>query len=991
MLSSNTPSVLRHGRSRPVLAALLLAVGCSGTGSSCGSSCGGAFKTVDNNGQPIVYKGTKLDNVAQVRITKSAFDTLLSAGALNDLLKGLNGGAGFSIPCIGWDGSSTKPALPGFCACKTGSQCPNPPYTTSVATGFLDVTKVAALVGDENLNGKCDAADSTPMHVTFKTVTWALDPTNNLLRAKVVMHLKSGDLYFRTIEAHSSLSGNGQVPIEARIHINDEDPSLTTQDTELDLDLQFSTAPDGRLEIAPSQSSLDHLLDNLNPGIFFIDGCAGADPAPPASASYTDDGCDPVVAPSNTFNPIVSRGACNNNLGLAGGGLGNILDFGCSPDNSANGLICRLVLQARDFLLQYLKTNFKSQIVAVIQQQIDNVRCVRSTSQQVGCDATHTCPNDDDNRPTTCDSTRGICMAQGQTGIHCEPVALAIQGQLDLSTLSDKVGFPPDTKISLFAGLGGKTAPAAVSTSGLQLAGYAGTQPFPPERIAPCVNNITFPPLDTNIPALDFDLAANQPTPFDGKYDVGFSVASQMLNRGFYDGFNAGLFCITLSNKTAAAVSSGLFKTFLPSLGLLTGGPDVPMSILLRPTTAPVIRIGKGTYTVDPASGATTLVDPLIGIQLNQLNLDFYAIIDERSVRLFTLKADVNLPLGLRTFVGAQADMLQPVLGGLDTVLNNITASNNEMLAEDPGVVKDLIGAAIHLAQPLLAGALKPITLPRVLGLDFQVKGLGGAVPVSSNVAVDGYHHLAIWAAIAHCGAPPLSACARYQVGTEARIADSQIPDDLEELRGPNRIIPAAIIEARSITARPVASEFSYKIDGGLWSPWVQGPRFTIRDLSFLFQGHHTIEVTSREAGDDRTQNLEPAVLDFLVSVEPPTVDLVALSDGSVITKARSAASKSWQMKYAYKLEGDAALGEKGEARTFTAAELGGRGIAVQVTDEAGRTAKAALGMALTEDARAAQLAGSGCGTSPQSTTLWSLFPLLGVALVLATRRRRAQ
>ena len=152
-------------------------------------------------------------------------------------------------------------------------------------------------------------------------------------------------------------------------------------------------------------------------------------------------------------------------------------------------------------------------------------------------------------------------------------------------------------------------------------------------------------------------------------------------------------------------------------------------------------------------------------------------------------------------------------------------------------------------------------------------------------------------------------------------------------------------------------------------------------------QGHHQIEVTSRELNDDRTQNLEPVSVDFLVSIEPPTVDLVQLSDGSVETKAHSVASQTWQLQYSYRLEGERTWSAKGPARTFTAQELGGRGVAVLVTDEAGRTAKASLGITDASDA-AAQLSASGCATGPE-TTAWSLFPLLAVGLLLATRRRQ--
>jgi MYXO-CTERM domain-containing protein len=115
----------------------------------------------------------------------------------------------------------------------------------------------------------------------------------------------------------------------------------------------------------------------------------------------------------------------------------------------------------------------------------------------------------------------------------------------------------------------------------------------------------------------------------------------------------------------------------------------------------------------------------------------------------------------------------------------------------------------------------------------------------------------------------------------------------------------------------------------------------------------------------------------------------VQLADGSVVTKAHSVASQPWQLSYSYRLEGERAFGEKGPARSFTAQELGGRGVSVLVTDEAGRTAKASFGITDASDGAAA-LSASGCATGPQ-TTAWSLFPLLAVGLVLAFRRRSSR
>ncbi|MBS2025865.1 MAG: hypothetical protein JST92_25975, partial [Deltaproteobacteria bacterium] len=359
-------------------------MGCAGSGSSCGSSCGGAFTTTDSQGRPFKYTGDKLDNVAQVRVTQQGFD-FLNAGTLNNLITGLNSaGTGFNLPCIDAIGELN------FC---------------NVA-GAFDITKVKLLAGDSNFDGQCTAADQTPINVDFKEVTWQMDPANQLLRAKIITHIHSGSFYIRTREAHSSIC-SGTTPIQARLFINDElfcpvNTICPQNDTELDLDLSFSTAPDGRLILTPTQASLDAILSKFNVASFQIDGNVDQlAPIPPASGKFVDNGCDSV--PNGTYTPTDGNGH------LACSGLANVLSGGCDSTNSTTSLWCQVFSSARDYLLNYVKTQFKDQIVGLIRTQLDNIRCVRSTNSQgdaVACDATHHCPSDDDGTPLSCDTAR---------------------------------------------------------------------------------------------------------------------------------------------------------------------------------------------------------------------------------------------------------------------------------------------------------------------------------------------------------------------------------------------------------------------------------------------------------------------------------------------------------------------------------------------------------------------------------------------------------
>ena len=970
-------------------------MGCSGgSGGGCGSSCGGAFKTKDDQGKPIVYTGTKLSNVAQVRVTKSGL-AFLNADHLNDVISQLNNNAGgLKIGCI--DAGQI------FNACGI--------------LGFIDITRVHLLAGDEQLTGdpkRCtgDAGDpahgipptpqepGTPIHITFKDVTWALDPTNNVLKAHLVMHLKTGDMYIRTVEEHSSLCGSTSA-IQARVKYDDLLPGLPPQDqyTAADLNVRFSTSPDGRLEFNFDDASLNSLVANFHPAALVLDGNAGSDPAPPTTpVPFNGNGCDSA---SGTYTVEDSPGS------LRCAGVFDALNAGCDVTQD-NGGACAIVQYVRGVLFDYIKNSFKSQIVSVLRKQLDNVRCQRSTNSQgdaVACDATHACPLDDDRNPTlVCDASRGVCKPQNDQSTDpydCEPIPLGIAGQLDVSDLTSKVGFPPGTKLNVFAALGSKgpNAGARIDANGIQVAGEAGTQP-PSVEISPCVPP-ALPPADIAIPPMDFDDTANRPAPVTS-YDFGFSLASAMLNRGFYDAYDAGMLCIAVTNVTTSFISSGLFKTFLPSIGLVTGGQDVPMKILLRPTLPPYVRIGKNTTRKD-ASGNDIPDDPLITLSFNKMNLDFYALVDERQVRIFTLQADLNLPLNLRPFANDNGT-LQPVLGGLDTVLTNISAlspdynpaatpdngkpvqlpytAGADMLAEDPGVVKDLLGAAVRLAQPLLAGVIKPIALPTMLGLKFEVRGIGGAVPMADLVA-DGYHHLAVWAQVGECGATGIT-CERYTVRTQARVVERYLPSSLREVQAGAR--PSVTLDLSAQQARSGRAQFTYRVDGSLWSPWLSQQRLTLTDPLFLVQGHHLIEVAAREAGDDATTDPNPVPVQFFVSYEAPAVTLTQRpDDGALVTRAHSASTPMQRLSFSYRVDGQQTWTQPGPARVFTQDELGGRGLTVSVSDDAGRSAQAHFG---DEEGTALARAGVTGGCASTGGGFMALFGLFAVALVRRQRK----
>jgi len=254
-------------------------------------------------------------------------------------------------------------------------------------------------------------------------------------------------------------------------------------------------------------------------------------------------------------------------------------------------------------------------------------------------------------------------------------------------------------------------------------------------------------------------------------------------------------------------------------------------------------------------------------------------------------------------------------------------------------------------------------------------------VPMT-DLAVGGYHHLAVWAQVGACGGKTGVACQQYTVKAQARVARSFLPESLREVKAGARPELELALSALSARCHP-QTQFSYRVDGSMWSPWLGGAKLTVRDPLFLVQGHHTVEVTAREDFDDHTMDPNPVAVDFFVSYETPAASLLQRTDGAVFTRAQSGATPVDQLAFSYRIDGAQGWTQPGPARVFTQDDLAGRGLSVSVSDEAGRVGMAHFGD--DESPELARASVGGCATSARKTAV----PLLPLLLLLVLRRQR--
>ncbi len=559
----------------------------------------------------------------------------------------------------------------------------------------------------------------------------------------------------------------------------------------------------------------------------------------------------------------------------------------------------------------------------------------------------------------------------------CVPRFLGVEGRVNLGATLGAFGAPPTAQMDLSFAAGSSVA----VDQGLSFGTRVGVKAV---DVAPCVAPNAAPPI-VAVSAPNFDMEAPSRMLPDGgttrAYHAAIGLSSPFLNLTFHEAHQAGALCLQLDTNNVGLINTGLFKTFLPSLGKLAtrDGKDAPMMVALRPGRAPTIVVGEGT--VDPVTKRP--IKPLITLALTDLSIDFYAMIDDRYARLFTLTADISLPLSL-IFEGC--DKVTPAIGDLKMLITNVRTANSEMLAEDPKVLEDLIPAVIGLAEPAVAGGLGAFSLPSLGNFKLRITGVKG---VSQIAGSETYNHLGLFAELL----PPMAACAVTAPKTIATLRASDIPQASQmRLVGKKLTWPTALLDVQSVSKEGTAT-FSVKIDDGLWSEFGVAENGVLRvsHPRFLIQGQHTISVRSRVEEDPHGVS-EPVQVPFFIDWDAPEVKLsVDRESDLVIVKARDVLTPADQLQYAYAV-GDAMPGPFGAARDISLSAIEAQGgVRVLVKDVTGNVGEgryrpATFGAQMTSDTAvevitpiAPQQQG-GCAAAPG---------LLALAALVFFRRRR--
>jgi hypothetical protein len=470
------------------------------------------------------------------------------------------------------------------------------------------------------------------------------------------------------------------------------------------------------------------------------------------------------------------------------------------------------------------------QIASTIQDTINESLCKACDSGNVAeCGSSFA---------TAC--TNKVCMV----GSQCLQ-ELGLDGRMRGSALFASLSPGTTGAMDLYEVAGGY---ATTNTNGIALGLLGGMVPGGAPRDK-CGPPGTAPPAVT-VPLSNFFQGNTRPDT-SAPFDVGIGIHKSQLADLAYAGYDGGLFCLTIGASTVAQLSTDTISLLSRSLAKLVES-NSPMAVGLRPQSPPVIVLGKNTFK-DDGNGGQIVDVPLLDITFKALEIDFFAMVDEQYIRVFTVVSDVHLPVGLQTTTMGE---LTPVLGNPTDAFTNITVKNSEAITESPAELAALFPTLLELALPQLSGGLSSIALPELGGLKLSVTDV---------TAVDNDSFLAIFANLVPATMPRTP-----QVDTKVELASVAEPSDavMRDIKQWDAHEPPTVTLALSGTAPNL--EYSYRVDDGTWSAWSASQRQTLSRRVFWLPGVHKVDVRSRVIGHPESMDPEASVVELPIGTGNP-------------------------------------------------------------------------------------------------------------------------
>ncbi len=374
---------------------------------------------------------------------------------------------------------------------------------------------------------------------------------------------------------------------------------------------------------------------------------------------------------------------------------------------------------------------------------------------------------------------------------------------------------------------------------------------------------------------------------------------------------------------TSGGMCLGVGTSFINQLNVSTIGLLVPSVADLGSDEGndPLLLVTRPQRALDFTIGNNTPTSPAVTIHIRNMEVDFYAFLYERYVRVFTMELTMNVGINLdfQQMPGMPAQIV-PSLVGISSSEVQVKVLNKEFVKETQTRLEMVLPSVFDLVTPLL-GQLPPIDVPTFAGFslsnlsiqkvttsqdDFLAiyASLGAAAMLKKPDAMTQFD-----AALKNAMQQQLVATGIQSTG-QARLANVDVPDVAIVRRAltnePQGRLPEVVFEVDRVDSSGRELEWTYNLNGGMFHQWQPGGTFRISDRAFAWQGKYLVGLKSRVVGDytSTSATIEtPVVID---SVGPNILEKKAEWDGNTWNVPLWDIVSGKHTQYAFARPGDA-------------------------------------------------------------------------------------
>ncbi len=467
-----------------------------------------------------------------------------------------------------------------------------------------------------------------------------------------------------------------------------------------------------------------------------------------------------------------------------------------------------------------------------------------------------------------------------------------------------------------------------------------------------------------------------------GTPHVGIALAGRFLDFTMGSVYNSGLLCLGVSTEQFEMLKSGLLSFLIPSLKTITfEQQDAAVAIATRPQKPPTVKIGGGTDAT---------ADPLMLITIPELSIDFYIWSFDRFARVFTYTGDLAVPVNLQT----GKDPVKNPKGGIIPAIGELKISNGKisnadaLLLDDPNIVAGAVSGVFGTVSKQLVGSgFSPIDLSSAL----SSFGLGMEINTIKKLTKDQDDFVGVFATM---NKPPQAATPEADV--TAKLVDKRVwKDHMSAATFDAAKLPELeIVVSSSLDGGDRPIEYSWWIDNGTRSPWIEAPngRLVIKDSQLFMQGKHVLRISARVEGDAATEDTTPAEIPYVIDALAPQVK-VEKDGANAKIDAWDIVTKKSDLLARYRFDD----GEMTEWRPLADVAIVNAGAAgtidVEVKDEEGNIGQVQQALIRGRGDPTIAAAGSGCGcstpgskSSPADMLVLALG-VLGIGAIVLRRR----